>query len=358
MALALMLARRGLGRVWPNPAVGCVIVDEAGHIAGRGWTQDGGRPHAETEALRRAGVRARRGTAYVSLEPCAHQGQTGPCAQALIDAGVARVVSAAADPDPRVAGKGHAMLKAAGIDVRTDVRAAEARDVNSGFFSRIERGRPAVTLKLATTLDGKIALPTGASRWITGEAARAHVHLVRAQHDAVMVGIGTASADDPELTCRLQGLSGKRLVRVVVDTTARLSPMSKLAMTAHQQPVWLITAPDADARAVAALAAKGVKVLPVARAASGVDISAALNALGREGLTRVLVEGGAALGSSLVASDLVDTLMWYRAPTIMGEGVAALGALGAHDLARLPRFARREAIRLGEDVLETYVRAP
>lgn len=355
MSLALGLARRGLGRVWPNPAVGCVIVDAAGHVAGRGWTQDGGRPHAETEALRRAGARARGATAYVSLEPCAHQGQTGPCAQALIDAGVARVVSAADDPDPRVAGKGHAMLTGAGIVVRTDVRAAEAREVNKGFFSRIQRGRPAVTLKLATTLDGKIALPSGASRWITGEAARAHVHLARAQHDAVMVGIGSALADDPQLTCRTPGIDAKRLVRIVVDSRARLPATSKLTMTAREQAVWVIAAPDADATS---LAAQGVKVLRAPKAAGGVDLSAALNVLGAEGLTRVFVEGGAALAASLVAGDLVDDLMWYRAPKVMGEGVSALGSLNLGDLARLPRFAPREAIRLGEDVLETYVRAP
>ena len=198
MALALRLAQRGLGRVWPNPAVGCVIVDAAGQTVGRGWTQDGGRPHGETQALARAGGLARGSTAYVSLEPCAHHGQTGPCAQALIDAGVSRVVSAVDDPDPRVAGKGHAMLVAAGLEVRIGALQAQARALNAGFFSRLQIGRPLVTLKLATTLDGKIALPGGKSQWITGEAARAHVHLLRLQSDAVMVGIGSALADDPQ----------------------------------------------------------------------------------------------------------------------------------------------------------------
>ena len=235
MALALSLARRGLGRVWPNPSVGCVIVDRDGHVAGRGRTRDGGRPHAETEALDQAGARARGATAYVSLEPCAHQGQTGPCAQALIDAGVTRVVSAIEDPDPRVAGRGHAMLAAAGVAVQANVLAGHAKALNEGFFSRVVRGRPFVTLKLATTLDGKIALPSGESRWISGEASRSHAHLMRAQHDAIMVGIGSALADNPELTCRIPGHDHSRLVRIVADSKARLPGESNLASSAGKQ---------------------------------------------------------------------------------------------------------------------------
>jgi diaminohydroxyphosphoribosylaminopyrimidine deaminase/5-amino-6-(5-phosphoribosylamino)uracil reductase len=354
MALALSLARRGLGRVWPNPAVGCVIVNQ-GNIVGRGWTQDGGRPHAETEALRRAGNAAHGATAYVSLEPCAHHGKTPPCAEALIAAGVTRVVSALEDPDPRVAGKGHALLLAANIAVHVGTRADEARAANQGFLSRITRGRPAVTLKLATTLDGKIAMPDGASRWITGERARAHVHLLRAQYDAVMIGAGTATADDPQLTSRLPGLKPNRLVRIVVDTNARLSPASKLASTAHEQPVWLLTAPNV--KAPATLAGKAVELLPVPATENGIDLSAALKLLGDRGLTRVFVEGGATLAASLVKADLVDNLLWYRAPAIMGEGVSALGSLSLGDLAALPRFKREETIRLGDDVLESYARA-
>jgi diaminohydroxyphosphoribosylaminopyrimidine deaminase/5-amino-6-(5-phosphoribosylamino)uracil reductase len=358
MALALSLARRGLGRVAPNPAVGCVIVDGGGHIAGRGWTQDGGRPHAETEALRQAGGRGRGATAYVSLEPCAHHGQTGPCAEALINAGVARVVSATEDPDPRVAGKGHALIKAAGISLTVGVREIEAQALNAGFFSRVRRGRPAVTLKLATTLDGKIALASGASRWITGERARAHVHLLRAQHDAVMIGIGSALADDPELTCRLPGVDTRRLVRIVVDSRARLSPSSKLASSAREQPVWLLTASSTDAAAAASLAAKGVEILRVPASPLGLDLAAALKTLGDRGLTRVLVEGGAVLAASLIKVALVDNLLWYRAPTIMGDGLSAVAALGLADVNGLPRFRREETIRLGDDVLETFRPAP
>ena len=351
MTLALGLAQRGLGRVWPNPAVGCVIVDAAGHVAGRGWTQAGGRPHAETEALRQAGARARGATAYVSLEPCAHHGKTPPCAQALIEAGLARVVSAIEDPDTRVSGAGHALLKAAGIAVRTNILAARAKNANAGFFGRIGRGRPEVTLKLATTLDGKIALTGGVSRWITGERARAHAHLVRAQHDAVMIGIGTALADDPELTCRLPGIDASNLVRVVVDTKARLSPASKLGRTAATQPVWLLTSKAAD---TGALQQVGVKSLAVPADDKSVDLSAAMNVLAAQGLTRVLVEGGATLATSLIKANLVDRVLWYRAPLIMGEGTQAVASLDLGSLGDMPRFRHEETIRLGEDVLETY----
>lgn len=349
MALALSLARRGLGRVWPNPSVGCVIIDRDGHIAGRGRTQDGGRPHAETEALREAGARVRGATAYVSLEPCAHQGQTGPCAQALIDAGVARVVSAIEDPDPRVAGRGHAMLTAADVSVRTNVLAAQAKALNEGFISRVARGRPFVTLKLATTLDGKIALPNGESRWITGERARAHTHLERARHDAVVVGVGTALQDDPELTCRLPGVRAAGPVRIVVDSKARLPLSSKLATSAKTTPVWVLTAESADT-----LQSAGVKVLRVSAAAGGLDLDAAMKALGSQGLTRVLVEGGATLASALLKLGLVDRLLWYRASSLMGEGIAAVAMDGLSSLKDMPRFVREETISLGEDVLETY----
>jgi diaminohydroxyphosphoribosylaminopyrimidine deaminase/5-amino-6-(5-phosphoribosylamino)uracil reductase len=358
MGLALGLAQRGLGRVWPNPAVGCVIVDSNGRVAGRGWTQDGGRPHAETVALRAAGPRAKGATAYVSLEPCAHRGETGPCAAALSAAGIARVVSALEDPNPLVAGKGHAMLEAAGIEVRVGVRAGEAWALNEGFFLRIEQGRPALTLKFATTLDGKIALPSGQSRWVTGERARAHAHLLRAQHDAVMVGVGTALADDPELTCRLPGLGARPAVRLVVDSKARLSPSSKLAATAREQPVWLLTTPSADTAATVSLAAKGVELVSVPASSGGIDLSAAMKVLGARGLTRVLVEGGATLAAALIAAGLVDNLAWYRASSIMGDGVGAVGAFPLADLAFMPRFTRVASRALGEDVLETYRRAP
>jgi diaminohydroxyphosphoribosylaminopyrimidine deaminase / 5-amino-6-(5-phosphoribosylamino)uracil reductase len=352
MRLALRLAQRGLGRVWPNPAVGCVIVDARGAIAGQGWTQDGGRPHAETEALRQAGVLARGATAYVTLEPCAHQGQTGPCAEALLAAGVTRVVSACEDPDPRVAGRGHARLREGGVEVLTGVLQSEARAVNAGFLSRIQKQRPFVTLKLASTLDGKIALPSGESKWITGEAARAHAHLVRAQHDAVLVGIGTVLADDPELTCRLPGVDHRRLIRIVADSRARLPTASKLAQGATRQPVWLLTGLKAQ---TAQLQASNVRIIPVAAPEGQLDLKEALRALAEAGLTRLLVEGGARLASSLLKSGLADQLLWYRAPSVMGDGASAVSGLGVGRLAEMPRVMRKETIRLGEDVLETYL---
>lgn len=351
MRLALQLAQRGLGRVWPNPSVGCVIVDPGGHVAGAGWTQDGGRPHAETEALKQAGDRARGATAFVSLEPCSHHGQTGPCAEALKSAGVARVVSALEDPDPRVAGRGHALLRDAGVEVHTGVLEREARALNAGFLSRVQRRRPFVTLKLATTLDGRIALPSGESKWITGETARRHAHLVRAQHDAVVVGIGTVLADDPELTCRLPGVEHRRLVRVVVDSKARLPAGAVLSTGAARQATWLLTA---RAEAAHELQALNVRVLPVAATDAGLNLGAALGALAHEGLTRVLVEGGARLASSLLRQGLVDQLLWYRAPRLMGDGASAVSGLGINHLAEMPRGVRMETIRLGEDVLETY----
>jgi diaminohydroxyphosphoribosylaminopyrimidine deaminase/5-amino-6-(5-phosphoribosylamino)uracil reductase len=351
MAVALSLAQRSLGRVWPNPAVGCVIADKEGRLAGAGWTQDGGRPHAETEAIRQAGARARGGVAYVSLEPCAHHGQTGPCASALIASGVARVVSALEDPDPRVAGKGHEMLRMSGIAVTTGVLQSDAERLNAGFLSRLRRGRPLVTLKLATTLDGRIALPSGQSQWITGPEARAHAHLVRAQHDAVLVGIGTVLADDPELTCRLPGIHHPRLVRVIADTHAKLPEASRLVRSAGQSPVWLLTARPDEAES---LARHGVRVLPVAAGPGGVDLSDALARLASEGLTRLMVEGGSRLHASLLRLNLADRLVWYRAAAIMGEGVPAFCGTTLVQLDEMPRFLRRETRSLGQDVLETY----
>ena len=214
MRAALALARRGLGNAWPNPAVGCVLVKE-GRVIGRGWTQPGGRPHAETEALRRAGDAARGATAYVTLEPCSHHGRTPPCCEALAEAGIARVVMAMRDPDPRVNGRGLAMLRGAGIAVEEGLLEAEARALNAGFFRRIQAGMPVVTLKLASTLDGRIATASGESRWITGAAARREVHALRARHDAILVGSGTVLADDPDLTCRIPGMERVPMLRVV-----------------------------------------------------------------------------------------------------------------------------------------------
>ena len=359
MALALALAGRGLGNVWPNPAVGCVLVRER-HIVGRGWTQPRGRPHAETEALARAGDRAQGATCYTTLEPCAHHGETGPCADALIEAGIARAVVATQDPDPRVAGRGNAMLEAAGIEVEVGCMQDEARALNAGFLSRVEKGRPHVTLKLASTLDGRIGTHTGDSRWITGAAARARGHLLRAQNDAVMVGAASALADDPALTCRLPGMDNQSPVRVVIDGSARLPASHALIANAGAHPTWIVStaAPGGDGR-YAVWRESGAEVIEVAAEADGRPaLAAALEALAGRGLTRVLVEGGGRLAASLLTASLVDRIEWFRAPGVIGgDGVPALAALGVERANDMPRFRRVSSTSLGEDVLDTLVSA-
>lgn len=354
MGQALALARRGLGNVWPNPAVGCLIV-EGGRVLGRGWTLPGGRPHAETEALAAAGPAARGATAYVSLEPCAHHGETGPCADALIAAGVARVVVAARDPDPRVSGAGIVRLRDAGVAVSEDVCRAEAERLNAGFIRRIVDGRPLLTLKLATSLDGRIATSSGESQWITGAAARARAHLLRAQHDAVLIGSGTALADDPALTCRLPGWTGRQPIRLVLDARLRLPADGALAAGARQVSVWVVTVAGQDG---AALRAAGVELIEVAAGADGgVDPAAALAALGARGLTRVLVEGGGRLAAALLRAGLVDELRWFRAPSLIGaDGLPGIGELGVADLAQQLEFRRVAVEPVGDDLLESYVR--
>ena len=359
MALALALAGRGLGNVWPNPAVGCVLVRD-GHIVGRGWTQPGGRPHAETEALARAGDAAQGATCYTTLEPCAHHGETGPCTEALVQAGIARAVVALEDPDPRVAGRGNAMLEDASIEVARGCMENRARALNAGFLSRVEKGRPHVTLKLASTLDGRIGTHTGDSRWITGEAARARGHLLRARNDAVMVGVASALADDPALTCRLPGMGERSPVRVVIDGSARLPASHKLIAGAGEPPTWIVSTQElgGDGRH-AAWREAGVEVIEVAAEADGRPaLAAALEALAGRGLTRVLVEGGGRLAASLLDAGLVDEIEWFRAPgAIGGDGVPALAALGVERANDMPRFHRVSSASLGEDVLDTLVPA-
>ncbi len=356
MAAALALARRGLGSVWPNPAVGCVLVKD-GAVVARGWTQPGGRPHGETEALDRAGPLAKGATAYVSLEPCCHWGKAPPCTDALIAAGVARVVLPIEDPDPRVSGRGIARLKSAGIAVTAGICAEAAAALNEGFFRRVGEGRPLVTLKLATSLDGRIATASGESRWITGEAARNRAHLMRARHDAVMVGSNTVLADDPELTCRLPGLTDRSPVRIVVDGRLRVALTARVVAEARRVPTWFITLKnDAPARH-RAFRDCGVELIEVDAAGDTVDLAAALQELGRRGLTRVLVEGGATLAAALLRAQLVDHLAWFHAPRLIGgDGIPAVTAFGVDRLAATPTFERTGIEALGEDVLETFRR--
>ncbi len=355
MSLALSLGRRGQGNVWPNPAVGCVIVRD-GRIVGRGWTRPGGRPHAETEALAQAGELAAGATAYVTLEPCAHHGETPPCAQALIDARVARVVAPLQDSDARVSGQGFEMLRQAGIRVETGVLSDRAARDHAGFFLKTEQGRPFVTLKLASSFDGRIATATGHSQWITGPEARRMVHALRARHDAVLVGAGTARADDPSLTVRDIGVT-RQPVRVVASRHLDLPLMSQLARTANDVPVWLCHGSSADSERIRAWEGLGATLIPCAVKGIQIDAADMLQQLGQAGLTRVFCEGGGALASTLLAEDLVDELVVFTAGLAIGaEGLPAIGALGLNRLNEAPRFDLVETRGVGGDVMHRWRR--
>ena len=352
MAHALRLAARGLGTTWPNPAVGCVLVRD-GLIIGRGWTQPGGRPHAEVRALEQAGSLADGGTAYVTLEPCAHHGKTPPCAEALIAAKVARVVTALTDPDPRVQGKGHAMLRAAGIVVTEGVLAPEATALNAGFLKRVTQGLPFVTLKLAASLDGRTATATGESRWITGPEARRKVHALRMSHDAVMVGSGTALADDPDLTIRDMG-AARQPVRIVLDRVLKHSPNSRLGRTAREVPVWLLHSAAAPADLRQAWNATGAILIELPEADGRLDLTAALQALAAKGLTRILSEGGSTIAAALLKAHLVDNLALFSGGVLIGaEGHPSLGPLALAALGDAPRPRLLGSQTLGAD---TYSR--
>jgi diaminohydroxyphosphoribosylaminopyrimidine deaminase/5-amino-6-(5-phosphoribosylamino)uracil reductase len=356
MRAALSLARRGLGSTWPNPSVGCVIVRE-GRVVGRGWTQPGGRPHAETEALAHAGEAARGATAYVTLEPCSHWGRTPPCCDALIAAGVSRVVVAAGDPDPRVDGRGLRRLREAGITVEQGMLEAEARAVIAGFVRRITLGLPLVTLKLATSLDGRIATAGGESRWITGGAARRAAHGLRASHDAVLVGSGTVLADDPDLSCRIPGMARVPIARVVADTRLRTPLGARLVRTARAVPTWIATRTGQAPAALAPFLEAGVEVLPVRAKEGGLDLAALLGALAQRGVTRVLAEGGAGIAAGLLRAGLVDRVAWFHAPGVMGgDGLPAVRPLPLTTLSAMPRFRRVASRAVGEDWLTEFER--
>lgn len=352
MTHALRLGARGLGRCWPNPAVGCVIVRD-GILLGRGWTQPGGRPHAEACALEQAGD-ASGATAYVTLEPCAHHGETPPCAEALIAARVARVVTALTDPDRRVCGRGHAMLRAAGIAVTEGVAAVAARRANAGFLKRVTEQLPFVTLKLATSLDGRIATKAGESRWITSPAARRAVHALRMTHDAVMIGSGTARADDPDLTIRDLGATHQP-IRIVIDSRLSHAPDSRLGRTAQEAPVWMVHTAAAPAPARAAWAATGATLIEVPGISTGVDLTAALKKLAGLGLTRILCEGGGTLAAALIRAKLADDLAVFTAGALIGgDGIAALGAFGLAALADAPRLTLQSMAAVGPDTFALW----
>ncbi|MEM7295358.1 MAG: bifunctional diaminohydroxyphosphoribosylaminopyrimidine deaminase/5-amino-6-(5-phosphoribosylamino)uracil reductase RibD [Pseudomonadota bacterium] len=357
MQHALALGRRGLGQTWPNPSVGCIIV-KAGRVVGRGTTASGGRPHAEVVALAQADARARGATAYVTLEPCSHHGQSPPCADALIAAGIARVVVAVEDPDPRVSGRGLKALQDAGIDTILGVCDAQARRDHAGFFSRITRGRPHLTLKLALSLDGRIATAGGESQWITGPEARRMVHGLRASSDAVLVGGGTARADNPRLTARGFGAL-RQPIRIALTKGLDLPHSHYLVSSARAVPTWIAHRNRLSPEIARPFQEAGVTLLPLPVAGGEILLRPALNALADRGLTRILCEGGGALAASLLHADLVDELIVFHAGLALGaEGYPGLSALGIERLSDATRFAHHAKQKVGDDVMTRWIRPP
>jgi len=342
MRAALNYARRGLGRVAPNPSVGCVLV-KGGHVIARGRTDEGGRPHAEAAALAIAGAEAKGSTAYVTLEPCAAHGRGGPCAEALIKAGVARAIIACIDPNPAVCGKGIEILKASGMEVVVGVLEEEAKGLNKGFFLRVMEKRPLVTLKIASTKEGKVAGPNGETMAITGPMARRHAHLERAQHDAILLGIGTVLQDNSLLTTRIEGVDHKA-PRIILDSQLKMPLKSALASSANDAPVWIFHE-SGPGNKKAALEKAGVKLFQTGSIASVVQKLAA------EGITRLLVEGGPKIWAAFVEAGLYDRLLWYKSPTLARDGMDAFSG-GVEKVVK--PLKRAESRVLGEDLLEIY----
>lgn len=361
MAAALSLARRGAGQTWPNPSVGAILVKGTGNdarVVGRAVTASGGRPHAETRALQEAGEDARGATCYVTLEPCSHYAKTPPCVNALREAGVARVVSAVSDPDPRVAGRGYTILREAGIDVTTGILEDEARWHNRGHITRITRGRPHTLLKLAISSDGAIGCKGKGQIPITGAEVQQDVHLVRAASDAIMVGVGTVIADNPNLTCRLPGLESRSPIRVILDTQAR-TPLTHHVVTGSSTvPTWILVSDQADLDRIAGLEAAGVRVFRVTGDESGrLCIHTAMSILGEEGLTTILVEGGARLAESLVTTNLADLVDLYFSNRRIGEGkVPALNGTSLEAVTNSTHYRKVDDRMIGDDHLQQFKR--
>ena len=355
MALALALGRRGLGNTWPNPAVGAVVVKD-GVILGRGWTQPGGRPHAETEALKQAGRAARGATFYVTLEPCSHHGKTPPCTDAIIRAGIARVVSAMDDPNPEVAGQGLAKLRERKIAVESGLGAEAAQRAHIGHITRMTQGRPNVMLKLALSADGKIGAAGRKPVAITGSEARERVFQMRAMNDAILVGMGTVLSDDPALTCRLPGMMERSPVRILLDARLRVPISTGVVGTAHDAPTWIFGDTKASAMGEEVLRAKGVEVFRVESEDGRLDLSAVLKVLAERGITRLMVEGGSTVAASFVKADLVDEAALFRAPKQIGpDGIDALDKMPLTALTS--RLKRVTTEQVGADTLELYERA-
>jgi diaminohydroxyphosphoribosylaminopyrimidine deaminase/5-amino-6-(5-phosphoribosylamino)uracil reductase len=356
MALALTLGRRGFGNAWPNPAVGAVVVKD-GVVVGRGWTQPGGRPHAEVEALRRAGEAARGATLYATLEPCSHHGKTPPCVDAIMAAGISRVVSALEDPNPEIAGQGHARLTSQGVAVTTAICADDARRSHAGHIRRVRDGRPHVTLKIAVSADGKAGLAGRKPAAITGEGARERVHLIRAMNDAVITGIGTVLADDPLLNVRLPGLEKRSPVRVILDSALRTPMQSKLATSAPRTLDWVFVEETAKPAHEAELTSLGVEVLRVPGAGGRLNLTAVLRSLAARGITRVMVEAGPILSAAFLSADLVDEAALFRSPNPLGPD--AIDALEGMPLTALTQSAKLRLVgseQVGVDRLDTFER--
>lgn len=350
MRAAISLARRGMGNTAPNPSVGCIIL-KSGKVVGRGWTQPGGRPHAEAKALDESGANAAGATAYVTLEPCAHTGQTAPCAGALVKAGVSRVIVACTDPDPRVAGKGIAKLRDAGIEVALGCLEAEATRLNAGFFSRLTQSRPYITLKTATTLDGKIALSNGESKWITGEKSRQHGHMLRAQHDAILTGVGTVLADDPELTCRIEGLEAESPKRIILDSDLKTPPQSKIIQTASDVETIVISEGSSKTDWLEGSRIEHNTVESLA------NLNSVVKELSGMGINRLLVEAGAKISASFLRAGIVDEICHYSAGKVIGaDGLSAMGEMLISNLPEAPHFMVYETKRLGDDTFVRYSR--
>ena len=357
MELALRISTRALGTSWPNPAVGCVLVKES-RILGLGWTAKGGRPHAETIALAQAGKDARNATAYITLEPCSHYGQTGPCADALIEAGIKRAVIAVSDPDKRVSGRGIDKLKSMGIEVQVGLFEDDALSINAGFFSAVNLKRPLITLKLASSLDGRIAAEGGDSRWITGSLARARGHLLRVEHDAILVGSGTVLSDNPSLTVRLPGLFDASPVRVILDNRLRVSKKHRVAEGSDGVATWFVSVENEyNSDKFSELSNNTNELIQLKEGNDGrPEKNDILAMLVSKGITRLLIEGGGSVAASFLESNLVDQIYWFRAPVLIGSnGIPSVGNMGLRSVSEALRFNLKKRISLGDETLEIYL---
>jgi diaminohydroxyphosphoribosylaminopyrimidine deaminase / 5-amino-6-(5-phosphoribosylamino)uracil reductase len=352
MHMALELAEQGQGHVSPNPLVGAVVVKN-GTVIGRGWHQALGGPHAEVHAIDDAGQAARGATLYVTLEPCNHQGRTPPCTQKILSAGIGRVVVAMADPNPDVAGGGNAYLQAQGIEVVSGVAETDARRLNESFIKFVRTKRPFVILKMAATLDGRIATRTGDARWVTGPAARAHVHRLRHAMDAIMVGVGTVVADDPQLTARLENDPGVDPMRIVLDTRLRMPDNSRMLNQASGAETWLVCGAQAAHADKARLTAKGARLLEMPLEADRIDMTALMTRLGEMGVASVLIEGGAQVAAAALKSGVVDKILFFYAPKILGgdDGVPMCRGKGPDRMRASLPLTNVDVTRVGEDIL-------